>query len=166
MVWSCDGEMDQMGWEASPPWPLLPKKAHTDSSTSPALRAKTLLRDHPLASRRWTPQCFVQVTQCFVAIPGCSCSEVRQWEATGWDVAPGESCCPLTAADGTRGTRMLPTAHAPLVHGNVMLLHPTLALQLAPNFLPRIKLSVIFGWPLQLRALSFSPVLSEDTRFP
>lgn len=81
---------------------LLPH-GHADSSTSPALRAKTLLKDHPVASRRWTPQCFIQVTHCFVAIPGCSCSEVRQCKATGWDVAPGESCCSLTVADGTRG---------------------------------------------------------------
>lgn len=60
-----------------------PQGAHTDSSTSPALRAKTLLRDHPLASRRWTPQCFIQVTHCSVAIPGFSCSEMKQWKAMG-----------------------------------------------------------------------------------
>lgn len=100
----CDGEMGQMCWEDSAPWALLPKGFHTDGSTSPALRAKTLVRDHPLASRRWAPQGFIQVTHCFVAIPGFSCSEVRQWKAMGWDVAPGESCCPLTGADGTRGT--------------------------------------------------------------
>lgn len=83
MVWSCDGEMGQMGWEAPPSWSLLPKGAHADSSTIPALRAKSLLRNYPLASRRWTSQCFIQVTHCLAAVPGFSCSEVRQRKATG-----------------------------------------------------------------------------------